>query len=58
VRLALARNPYCPLEVAVRALGSLAASDLREIAGDATLHADVRRHADQERMRRSPDDES
>jgi len=55
VRLALARNPYCPTDVAVRALRGLPAGELDEIARDATLHAAVRRHAAQERARRGAD---
>jgi len=52
VRLALARNPYCPTEIAVRSLRGLPAGSLREIARDATLHAQVREHAAAERARR------
>lgn len=54
VRLALARNPYCPTDVAVCALGGLAAGDLRAVAGDPMLHETVRRHAADELARREP----
>ena len=52
VRLAMARNPYCPTDVAVQALGGLAAGDLRPVALDPTLHETVRRHAADELARR------
>ena len=55
VRQALARNPYCPTDVAVRALLGLPAAELRSIARDATLHELVRAQARDELERRSPD---
>ena len=42
VRKALAQNPYTPPALAVQALSLLAAQDLREISGDATLASEVR----------------
>jgi hypothetical protein len=42
VRKALAQNPYSPPALAVQALSLLAAPDLREISGDATLVSEVR----------------
>jgi hypothetical protein len=42
VRKALAQNPYSPPALAVQALSLLAAPDLREISGDATLASEVR----------------
>jgi hypothetical protein len=55
VRVSLARNPYCPTDVALRVLGSLPLRELRELRGDATLHDEIRRHADDELARRDPD---
>jgi hypothetical protein len=52
VRIALTRNPHCPTDVALRALGSLPLRDLRELRDDATLSSEVRRHADEELARR------
>ncbi len=54
VRRALARNPYCPTDVAVRMLAGLPAGDLRAIERDETLHASVRQQAADERARRDP----
>jgi hypothetical protein len=45
VRTALARNPYTPVALALQMLNGLSLRELREIATDATLHADVRAHA-------------
>jgi hypothetical protein len=42
VRLALARNPYTPTEIAVHAATTLAAQDLRTIMNDIHLHDHVR----------------
>jgi hypothetical protein len=52
VRVAVARNPYCPTDVAVGLLATLPVGELREVAGDATLHPITRRHADAELRRR------
>jgi len=52
VRVALARNPYCPTDVALRILGSLPLRELRELRTDATLDSEIRRHAEQELARR------
>lgn len=52
VRIALARNPYCPTDVAIRILGSLPLRALRELRGDATLHSEIRKHAADELARR------
>jgi hypothetical protein len=54
VRIALARNPYCPADVALRVLGSLPLRELRELRGDGTLSSEIRRHADEELARRDP----
>jgi len=54
VRVALARNPYCPTGVALRILGSL---PLRELRSDGTLHDEIRRHAAEELARRDPSSE-
>ncbi|MBI5527365.1 MAG: hypothetical protein HY897_13600 [Deltaproteobacteria bacterium] len=42
VRLALARNPYTPTEIAVHAVTTLAAQDLRTVMNDIHLHEHVR----------------
>jgi hypothetical protein len=42
VRTALAQNPYAPIALAVRALATLLAPELREIVRDANLHPEVR----------------
>jgi len=52
VRLALARNPYSPTELAVRMVPELQTTDLREIAMDGTLHEDVCAAAKRELDRR------
>lgn len=53
VLLSLARNPYCPTDVAIAALARLPMAQLRQIERDATLHETVRQHAADERVRRS-----
>ncbi len=55
VRMALACNPYCPTDVALQVLAALDRGALRQIARDATLHQDVRNHAQDELGRRGPD---
>ncbi len=52
VLLSLARNPYCPTDVAIAALARLPMAQLRQIERDATLHETVRQHAADERVRR------
>lgn len=54
VRVALARNPYCPTNVAIASLPGVDLATLREISRDANLHAEVRRHAREEVERRRP----
>jgi hypothetical protein len=53
VRLALARNPYCPVDVALQQLHALPLPDLREVARDGSLHEAVRAHATHEIERRA-----
>ena len=53
VLVSLARNPYCPTDVAIAALARLPMEQLRQIERDATLDETVRRHAADERVRRS-----
>lgn len=53
VRAALARNPYCPVEVALRAVETLATPSLREIRNDPDLHPELLRHVEAELERRS-----
>jgi hypothetical protein len=52
VRTALARNPYLPTRLAIQLLGTLPLAVVREIACDATLHLETRRHAGEELARR------
>lgn len=52
VRRALVHNPYCPTELAVALLVTLTAPVLRDLASDASLHPEVRRHAREELGRR------
>jgi hypothetical protein len=54
VRVAVARNPYCPTDLALRLIGTLPLPVLREMGADGTLEARVRAHArDELRRRRS-----
>ena len=53
VRIAVARNPYCPTDLAIEVVATLGLSALREIERDATLHEEVRRHARDEIARRA-----
>lgn len=55
VRTALARNPYCPTDLAIGLLASLPLGEVRAIARDETLHAETRHHARAECERRRPD---
>jgi hypothetical protein len=52
VRIALARNPYCPVDIAVKVLASIPKRDLRDIRQDTRLHAEVRGQAEAELARR------
>lgn len=52
VRIALARNPYCPTSLAIQLLGVLPLPEVRAIARDGTLHPETRRHAEAELARR------
>lgn len=45
IKRALALNPYTPLPCATRLVTALREGDLRDIAGDAQLHAGLREHA-------------
>ncbi len=58
VRLAVARNPYCPTDLAIEVVSTLGLGPLQEIARDATLHEAVRRHARDEVERRTKSGES
>lgn len=57
VRVAIARNPYCPTDLAIELLASLDATNVREVARDGTLHEEVRRHAEAEIARREAPDQ-
>ncbi|MDX1649451.1 MAG: hypothetical protein R3263_06325, partial [Myxococcota bacterium] len=52
VRTAIARNPYCPTDLAILLLGALPLREVRDIARDETLHPETRRHAREELERR------
>lgn len=52
VRQALAYNPYCPTDIAIEIVGTLALPALRRVARDETLHPEVRSHARTELTRR------
>ena len=54
VRKAMARNPYCPVEIATGIVASLPLEDLREMRGDPDLHPDTaaQLHAELERRTR------
>ena len=56
VRRALALNPYSPPALAAAALALLTAPDLREVANDGTLSAEVRVQARRLLGNRTPDD--
>jgi hypothetical protein len=53
VCVALARNPYTPVEVAIRALDRVSLVALREMRGDPDLHPDTRRQVEDELARRT-----
>jgi len=52
IRAALARNPYCPVDVALKALGTLPLAELREMSTDTGLHSELREQVAQELARR------
>jgi hypothetical protein len=52
IRAALARNPYCPVDIALKALGTLPLAELREMSSDAGLHSELREQVAQELARR------
>lgn len=53
VRVALARNPFCPADLALRLIGTLPLDVLREMRTDGTLHESVRTHVAEELERRA-----
>lgn len=53
VRVALARNPCCPVELALGQLHALPRAELREIAGDLGVDPVLRGHAEHELERRA-----
>jgi hypothetical protein len=52
VRVSIARNPYCPNDLALRLIGSLSLAALREMSSDGTLAASVRTQVREELLRR------
>ena len=53
IRKALARNPYCPVQIATGIVASLPLEDLREMRGDSDLHPDTRAQIEGELLRRT-----
>jgi hypothetical protein len=53
VRKALARNPYCPVDIATGVVACLPLEDLREMRGDPDLHPDTAAQLHSELERRS-----
>jgi hypothetical protein len=52
VRVALARNPYAPVDVAIQVLGTIPLADLRDMRRDPDLHPDTRNQVADELARR------
>jgi hypothetical protein len=52
VRMALAQNPYCPIEIAMQIIPSLPLPELRELRQASHLHSDTRESIDKEYQRR------
>jgi hypothetical protein len=52
VRAAIARNPYCPTDLALQLIGTLPLPVLREMRADAALDARVLTHVREEILRR------
>jgi hypothetical protein len=52
VRVALARNPYTPVAIAIQALGTIPLADLRAMRGDPDLHPATHRQVEDELARR------
>jgi hypothetical protein len=53
VRVALARNPHCPVELAIKLIGTLPLPDLREMQHDPGLHDEVKGQVARELERRT-----
>jgi len=56
VRVAVARNPYCPIAIAMRLIAALPLPELREMRDDPNLHEETRAAAEREIARRRGDD--
>jgi hypothetical protein len=54
IRRALARNPYCPVEIATGLVASLPLEELRAMRGDPDLHPETRAQLELELERRRP----
>lgn len=54
VRVALARNPHCPVELALVLIGALPLRDLRAMRQDRRLHPEIVAQVDAELARRTP----
>jgi len=53
VRVALARNPYAPVDLAIQALGTIPLPELRKMRSDPDLHPDTRSQVEDELTRRA-----
>ena len=52
IRAALARNPWCPVDIALKALATIPLAELRDMATDAGLHPELRAQVADELARR------
>ncbi|MDH3521056.1 MAG: hypothetical protein OEM49_11425 [Myxococcales bacterium] len=55
VRVALARNPYCPASISMRLIGALPLTELREMRSDPGLREEIRAAVEREITRRAQD---
>lgn len=58
VRVALARNPYCPTAIAMRLIAALPLPELREMRGDPSIHQETHASVERELARRRADGSS
>ncbi|HEY5658110.1 MAG TPA: hypothetical protein VIY27_10000 [Myxococcota bacterium] len=56
VRVALARNPYCPAPIAMRLIASLPLPELREMRSDPGMHEETHASVERELARRRGED--
>jgi hypothetical protein len=55
IRVALARNPYCPVAIAMRLIAALSLPELREMRHDPSVHEETRAAVERELSRRRMD---